>query len=168
VKQPSIDWTRTPGQIKSLNSNFAMTEQRAQVGSRLGLGDNHSPLADRLSTLPEDEEEEEELVQLQQRSAGGGSGSECDNGASVSTPSPPRPASRAGSTTPNAADEDGGGDGLAAHSSPKQQGPVHGTPDYIAPELLLGTGDGPAVDMWSLGVCAFEFVAGRSVAHACV
>lgn len=37
---------------------------------------------------------------------------------------------------------------------------VYGTPDYIAPELLLGTGDGPAVDLWSLGVCAFEFATG--------
>eukprot|EP00039_Didymoeca_costata_P010342 m.139276 g.139276 ORF g.139276 m.139276 type:complete len:506 (+) comp14793_c0_seq5:784-2301(+) len=37
---------------------------------------------------------------------------------------------------------------------------VRGTPDYIAPELLLATGNGPPVDMWSLGVCAFEFATG--------
>lgn len=37
---------------------------------------------------------------------------------------------------------------------------VAGTPDYLAPELLLGTGHGPSVDLWALGVCAFEFFTG--------
>ena len=35
-----------------------------------------------------------------------------------------------------------------------------GTPDYLAPELLLGAGHGPEVDWWSLGVVAYEFVVG--------
>lgn len=37
---------------------------------------------------------------------------------------------------------------------------VVGTPDYLAPEILLGTGHGPAVDWWALGVIVFEFVTG--------
>jgi serine/threonine protein kinase len=35
-----------------------------------------------------------------------------------------------------------------------------GTPDYLAPELLLGIGHTTAVDWWSLGVRLFEFLVG--------
>ncbi|XP_077296221.1 serine/threonine-protein kinase greatwall [Arctopsyche grandis] len=37
---------------------------------------------------------------------------------------------------------------------------ILGTPDYLAPELLLRTGHGPAVDWWALGVCLYEFMTG--------
>lgn len=39
-----------------------------------------------------------------------------------------------------------------------------GTPDYLAPELLLGTGHGPEVDWWALGAILFEFITGRLLA----
>lgn len=37
---------------------------------------------------------------------------------------------------------------------------IFGTPDYLAPELLLRQGHSYPVDWWALGVCFYEFVTG--------
>uniref|UniRef100_H2ZCQ7 Serine/threonine-protein kinase greatwall n=1 Tax=Ciona savignyi TaxID=51511 RepID=H2ZCQ7_CIOSA len=37
---------------------------------------------------------------------------------------------------------------------------IWGTPDYLAPELLLKQPHGPEVDWWALGVCFYEFLVG--------
>ncbi|CAH0724815.1 unnamed protein product, partial [Brenthis ino] len=37
---------------------------------------------------------------------------------------------------------------------------ILGTPDYLAPELLLRQEHGPPVDWWALGVCLYEFMTG--------
>ena len=44
---------------------------------------------------------------------------------------------------------------------PEHEKRAVGTPDYLAPELLLGTGHGPEVDWWALGVILYEFITGR-------
>lgn len=49
-----------------------------------------------------------------------------------------------------------GGQGGANRSDDR----ILGTPDYLAPELLLKQGHGPAVDWWALGVCLYEFCTG--------
>jgi len=61
----------------------------------------------------------------------------------------------AGLTTPfrtptSAAAGDGGKDGSR----------LLGTPDYLAPELLLRQGHSQAVDWWALGCCLYEFLIG--------
>jgi len=39
-----------------------------------------------------------------------------------------------------------------------QRNKVVGTPDYLSPEILLGTGHGYPVDWWALGITLFEFL----------
>ncbi|KAL5569984.1 hypothetical protein UlMin_026559 [Ulmus minor] len=42
----------------------------------------------------------------------------------------------------------------------RQKHSVVGTPDYLAPEILLGTGHGATADWWSVGVILFELLVG--------
>ncbi|XP_076805439.1 serine/threonine-protein kinase greatwall-like isoform X1 [Clavelina lepadiformis] len=39
---------------------------------------------------------------------------------------------------------------------------IWGTPEYLAPELLVRQAHGPGVDWWALGVCLYEFLVGIS------
>jgi calcium/calmodulin-dependent protein kinase I len=41
-----------------------------------------------------------------------------------------------------------------------------GTPFYVAPDILLGTGYGPGVDMWACGVLLYILLSGRLPFHA--
>jgi len=43
---------------------------------------------------------------------------------------------------------------------------ICGTPDYIAPEVLLGSGYARAVDWWAVGIIAFELMSGHTPFHA--
>ncbi|KAL6009691.1 hypothetical protein ACLOJK_000120 [Asimina triloba] len=42
----------------------------------------------------------------------------------------------------------------------RQRNSAVGTPDYLAPEILLGMGHGPSADWWSVGIILFELLAG--------
>lgn len=44
--------------------------------------------------------------------------------------------------------------------------PLRGTPDYLAPEAMLGLGASPAVDWWALGALLFEMLTGFPPFHA--
>ncbi|RCV41232.1 hypothetical protein SETIT_9G119100v2 [Setaria italica] len=46
------------------------------------------------------------------------------------------------------------------HRARRQNRSAVGTPDYLAPEILLGTGHGCSADWWSVGVILFELIVG--------
>ncbi|XP_010254907.1 PREDICTED: probable serine/threonine protein kinase IRE4 isoform X2 [Nelumbo nucifera] len=46
------------------------------------------------------------------------------------------------------------------HAEERTQASAVGTPDYLAPEILLGTEHGYAADWWSVGIILFEFITG--------
>ncbi|WP_426746072.1 bifunctional serine/threonine-protein kinase/formylglycine-generating enzyme family protein [Myxococcus faecalis] len=50
--------------------------------------------------------------------------------------------------------------GLARHAG-TEQGAASGTPAYMAPERWHGAPPSPAIDVWSLGIIAFELLEGR-------
>lgn len=37
---------------------------------------------------------------------------------------------------------------------------IIGTPHYMAPEILTGKGYSYSVDLWSIGICLYEFMIG--------
>lgn len=46
------------------------------------------------------------------------------------------------------------------HVQHRSQNSAVGTPDYLAPEILLGNAHGYAADWWSVGIILFEFITG--------
>ncbi|XP_050225249.1 probable serine/threonine protein kinase IRE [Mercurialis annua] len=48
----------------------------------------------------------------------------------------------------------------AAKREQRRKHSVVGTPDYLAPEILLGTGHGATADWWSVGIILFELLVG--------
>ncbi|KAJ2776896.1 rim15, signal transduction response regulator, partial [Coemansia interrupta] len=59
---------------------------------------------------------------------------------------------------------DSNGTGVLAQKTPTQKHAL-GTPDYIAPESILGLESGKSVDWWALGIICYEFIFGIPPFH---
>jgi len=51
--------------------------------------------------------------------------------------------------------------GIARRITSSRYGPLKGTPVFMAPEMILGKGHSTVADLWSLGICLYEFVIGH-------
>jgi cGMP-dependent protein kinase len=49
---------------------------------------------------------------------------------------------------------------LMGSQTNKRTKTIIGTPHYMAPEIIIGQSYSSAVDLWSLGVCMYEFISG--------
>ncbi|KAJ2318094.1 rim15, signal transduction response regulator, partial [Coemansia sp. RSA 2681] len=56
-------------------------------------------------------------------------------------------------------------DAYGPASAPRHQKHALGTPDYIAPESILGLESGKSVDWWALGIICYEFLFGIPPFH---
>lgn len=50
--------------------------------------------------------------------------------------------------------------GTAKFLKNKRTFTIIGTPHYMAPEIIMGQGYSFPVDLWSIGICLYEFMAG--------
>jgi len=65
-----------------------------------------------------------------------------------------------GQNQPSSESSNSSGSSGVAQTTTRQKPRIVGTPDYLAPEMLLGTGHGPEVDWWALGIMIYEFLTG--------
>ncbi|KAJ1982573.1 rim15, signal transduction response regulator [Dimargaris verticillata] len=130
--------------------------------SQIRVKDSEAPLTS-LITGPHRHQGHSPDERTKAYDAGGGASSVPSWLAMAAAPAQPPPSATATPAAPSASRGAGSSSSAAQVSSASdhhREIPFLGTPDYLAPELLLGTRDSPEVDWWAFGVCIFEFLTG--------
>jgi serine/threonine protein kinase len=174
IRSSASEASHPPIQVDAASVNGLFTQRnggasrRPRSASALNLASHQRMLPQPATAIPQTRTDGQASAIQEDQVASVGGVPEYPSGPRVSCSVPSMGMSVLNMRSPSPPTQSTGNQALATNPTtviPQAEPPL-GTPDYLAPELLLGTGHGFAVDWWALGVVLFELLVGIPAFHA--